>query len=301
MTPTTQQTAAAAPTSATVSRSRPQGSRRKANAQADDAAYHAPASSAAGTKRAAADKAEGEPRVKRKRVDGAAGVSASTSGNAGISVTSGPNAARKERLGSDGEASLVDFSTLPLSVLHEYLVQFDLVPDVDPSPLIADDPPPPSSLLRPRGHGRRHASTASPAPSLSITPANRPRRDVTGRRRSARLIEDERGSELSVVPILADGDDVHGMLAAVAQRHFREHAVKEVDTLASFMYAVRAKGESWRSTNFYIWPTDLMLAIVARMRTEPSVYRKYVSLINGCIWPSSTPSIVELEHTTNLG
>lgn len=33
------------------------------------------------------------------------------------------------------------------------------------------------------------------------------------------------------------------MLAHVVEKHFREHAVKEVDTLASFMCAVKAKGE----------------------------------------------------------
>jgi len=44
-----------------------------------------------------------------------------------------------------------------------------------------------------------------------------------------------------VLPVLADVEDVHGMLAAVAQRHLREHMVPEVDTLASFMCAVKAK------------------------------------------------------------
>lgn len=57
-----------AQSASTGSRSRPQA-RKKPN---DDAAYFGPplgATGAAGTKRQAADKAEGEPRVKRKRVD----------------------------------------------------------------------------------------------------------------------------------------------------------------------------------------------------------------------------------------
>lgn len=117
-------------------------------------------------------------------------------------------------------------------------MQYDLVPDVEPSPLAADDPPPPTALLRPRS--RRHADTASPGPAVPVTRANRPRREVPARRRSARLVEDS-GAE-PIVPVLADVHEVHGMLAQVAQRHFREHSVREVDTLASFMCAVKAKG-----------------------------------------------------------
>jgi hypothetical protein len=58
-------------TTATGSRSRPQA-RKKVN---DDAAYFGPLTGV-GTKRHATDKAEGEPRVKRKKVDATpAGVS----------------------------------------------------------------------------------------------------------------------------------------------------------------------------------------------------------------------------------
>ena len=138
----------------------------------------------------------------------------------------------------------IDFSRLPIEVLYRYLVQFDLVPEVDPSPLGPDDPAPPASLLRGRGHAPRLASTASPAPSLHVTPANRPRRDGTSRRRSTRLVEDDHGLEMVALPVLADVEDVHRVLATVAQRHFREHVVPEVDTLASFMCAAKAKGES---------------------------------------------------------
>lgn len=239
------QTTPVAPAGLT-SRSRPQAARKRAQPLADDAAYHGSTSvGGAGTKRVAAERVEGEPRVKRKRVDasGIASGSANMSMASGASLSASANAARRDRMGSDGEGklSLVDFSALPTSALHEYLVQYDLVPEIDPSPLTADDPPPPSSLLRPRIHARRHVSTASPGPSLPVTPANRPRRDLGSRRRSARLVEDDQMSDQSVIPILADLDELHTVLAKVAERHFREHTVKEVDALSTFMCAVRAK------------------------------------------------------------
>jgi len=229
----------ASATATTSSRSRPQPARKKAHQSADDAAYHAPASVSAsvvgaGTKRAAGERAEGEPRVKRKRVEPAGGTS-----GGGVGTSASASAAR--RMEADGRISLVDFTTLPTDALYRYLMQFDLIPEVDPSPFGPEDPPPPSALLRLRSHGRRHASTASPAPSLPITPANRPRRDPASRRRSARLLEDDRGSEPAVLPVLADVGDVHGVLATIAQRHFRDHAVRETDTLASFLCTVKAK------------------------------------------------------------
>ncbi|PCH33084.1 hypothetical protein WOLCODRAFT_134888 [Wolfiporia cocos MD-104 SS10] len=241
-TPKTQSAAPAANTTTAAPRARPPAARKKAHALADDAAYHAASGVAAGTKRAAVDRVEGEPRLKRKRADvsnaASSGV-AGASGGVGTSSSANANANRrdKDRMDGEGRISLVDFSALPTSALHEYLIQFDLIPEVDPSPLGADDPPPPSTLLRSRGHAR----TASPQPPLPITPANRPRREVGSRRRSTRLIEDDQSSELSILPVLADIDEVHGVLAAIAQKHFREHTIKEVDTLASFMFAVKAK------------------------------------------------------------
>ncbi|GBE78720.1 hypothetical protein BKA93DRAFT_730868 [Sparassis latifolia] len=225
-----QSVSATAP-AASSSRARPQGARKRAHVAADDAPYHAPASvsasaGGAGTKRAAGERAEGEPRTKRKRVEHVA--------NSGA-------AANARRIDGDGRISLIDFTTLPTAALYKYLVQYDLVPEIYPSPLGTEDPPPPSSVLRPHGHGRRHASTASPGPSFPVTPANRPRRDPVNRRRSSRLVEEER--EPAVMPVMADVADLHGLLAGIAQHHFREHSVREVDTLASFMCAVKAKGE----------------------------------------------------------
>ena len=70
---------------AAPSRSRAQGSRRKVNHAADDAAYHGviSASTLAGSKRSAAEKGDGEPRVKRKRLEPAGTPSSSMGGAAG--------------------------------------------------------------------------------------------------------------------------------------------------------------------------------------------------------------------------
>ena len=42
-------------------------------------------------------------------------------------------------------------------------------------------------------------------------------------------------------PLHSDVSEVGGVLATIAARHFREQEVKEVDTLAAFMCAVKAK------------------------------------------------------------
>lgn len=79
---------------ATGSRSRPQA-RKKVN---DDAPYFGPPAGV-GTKRHAIDKAEGEPRVKRKRVD-----ATPVGGNSG-GRKAGDKTAMQE--GSDSDVSLV--------------------------------------------------------------------------------------------------------------------------------------------------------------------------------------------------
>ncbi|KAJ7771934.1 hypothetical protein DFH07DRAFT_211506 [Mycena maculata] len=204
--------------SATGSRSRPQA-RKKAN---DDAAYFGPPTTT-GAKRHAADKVEGEPRVKRKRADPALAVATS-----------------RRDMDPDSRVSLVEFIKMPTPVLYRYLTQFDLVPPVYPSPLLASDPPPPAALDNPL---RQPSRAPSPPPA---TPANRPRRESKEqtRRRSSRLVEEEMSTR---PPILADLDELHSVLAGIAERHFRDMASingrEEVDTLASFMCAVeKAKG-----------------------------------------------------------
>ncbi|KAI0771050.1 hypothetical protein BD413DRAFT_604706 [Trametes elegans] len=222
-----------ATSAAPAPRARAQNSRKRA-AQADDAAYHA----AVGTKRSAGDRADGDrERTKRKRVD-ASGSAAATAAHA--------NAGGNANTDKDERVSLIDFTSLPTDALHRYLTHFDLIPDLDPSPLSVEDPGPPSSLLRPRshvpphGHALRQTSTASPGPP-PMTAANRPRRDPgANRRRSTRLVEEERLP--APPPVYGDIAEVDGMLAAIAERHFREQEVKEVDTLAAFMCAVQAKG-----------------------------------------------------------
>ncbi|KAH9855850.1 hypothetical protein C2E23DRAFT_866478 [Lenzites betulinus] len=214
-------------------RARGQNARKRA-AQADDAAYHA----AAGTKRGAPDRADGDrERAKRKRLDASAAsvgpqTHAGSSGNAGE---------REDRI------SLIDFAALPTDALHRYLAHFDLIPDLDPSPLGVEDPGPPVSLLKPKshlpphGHALRQTSTASPGPVPTGTAVNRARRDAGGsRRRSSRLVEEDRVPAPS--PVYGDIGEVDGMLAAIAERHFREQEVQEVDTLAAFMCAVQTKG-----------------------------------------------------------
>jgi Sin3 binding region of histone deacetylase complex subunit SAP30 len=132
----------------------------------------------------------------------------------------------------------MDFSTLPADALHRYLAQYDLIPAVHPSPLSAHDPPPPPSLLLERGR----SSSRAASPLAVSTPANRPRRESReqGRRRSSRLLEEEGRIR---TPVLADVAEVQNVLASIAQRHFESQVVKEVDSLASFMCAIKGRGE----------------------------------------------------------
>ena len=129
----------------------------------------------------------------------------------------------------------MDFSTLPVDALHRYLAQYGLIPLVHPSPLSVHDPPPPPSLLPSQGSSR------GGSPPAVITPANRPRRQSReqSRRRSSRLLEEEGWAR---TPVLADVAEVQSVLASIAQRHFEGQVVKEVDSLASFMCAVKGRG-----------------------------------------------------------
>jgi hypothetical protein len=49
--------------------------------------------------------------------------------------------------------------------------------------------------------------------------------------------------DASRVPVLADVDEVHKILAGMAERHFQEHSVvsgrEEVDILAAFMCKIK--------------------------------------------------------------
>ncbi|KAH9486719.1 hypothetical protein JR316_0000784 [Psilocybe cubensis] len=203
-----------------ASRSRNQA-RKKVN---DDASYFGPPVTAPGPsalKRQAIEKADGEPRLKRKKVEPnvlAMGVG------------------KKDVAEVDTRRSLVEFQKMSTPMLHRYMIQFDIVPGVYPSPLTAEDPPAPSSLA----DLEQQLSQAASPPAL--TPANRPRRDpkdAQTRRRSSRLLEEEPRHR---VPVLADVQELHGVLATIVERHFREmnsiSGREEVDTLAAFMCAV---------------------------------------------------------------
>ncbi|PFH54684.1 hypothetical protein AMATHDRAFT_72449 [Amanita thiersii Skay4041] len=204
-------------------RSRPQ-QRKKPN---DDAPYAGPSAasmaaasvSSQAAKRQAADRAEGEPRNKRKKMEVA---------------MNNQNRTILDQL-SEPKSSLVEFNKLSTMELLRYLTQFNIVPMVRPSPLLADDPPPPFVLANPIRDAPREVS-----PLAVATATNRPRREIKEpRRRSSRLLEEDMASR---IPILADIDEVHNVLASVAERHFRETLTvsgrEEVDTLASFMCAV---------------------------------------------------------------
>ncbi|KIJ59820.1 hypothetical protein HYDPIDRAFT_99917 [Hydnomerulius pinastri MD-312] len=198
---------------ASGSRSRPQA-RKKPN---DDAAYFGPPSTV--TKRQAVDRADGEPRVKRKRIE-----QARKTDKGGVDV--------------EDKSSVIlqiDFKNLPIATLHRYISHFNLIPIIYPSPLTAADPPTPSFLLDPT----LRQSSRGLSPLVIPTPANRPRREPKdqSRRRSSRLLEESE----TRTPVLADVAEVHTVLAALAEKHFQDHMINEIDTLASFM--VKTKGE----------------------------------------------------------
>jgi len=206
--------------------------RKKPN---DDAAYTGPSAAALGvagsgaqaTKRQATDRVEGEPRNKRKKVE---------------TIVNTQNRPVIDQL-SEHRTSLVEFNKLSITELHRYLTQFNIVPIVRPSPLLVDDPPSPATLANPARTVMRETSPGVPLPG------NRSRRE--GRRRSSRLADDESGR----TAVLADVDEVHMVLAGIAERHFREtlsiSGREEVDTLASFMCAVeKAKAVRVRAYQF---------------------------------------------------
>jgi len=120
----------------------------------------------------------------------------------------------------------VEFGRLDSKSIFNYISQHDISPNIQPSPMTAEDPPPPSSLVNPGNRAR----PMTPPPPPSTAAANRPRR------RSSRLVEDEIPVR---TPILADVAEFRSVIAAIAEDHFRELMImngrEELDTLASFM------------------------------------------------------------------
>jgi len=207
------------------SRSRPQA-RKRAH---DDAAYFGPP--APTTKRIAQERPDGEPRVKRKRVDPSSTAASRRADRAAAAASAAAAAAAPEE---SSTRSLIDLKALPDPVLYRYLSHFNLLPDIHPSPLLPDDPPSPHFLY---GTGRNNSRALSP--TVLPTPANRPRRDPKeqSRRRSSRLLEEA----LSRPPIMSDVADVHVVLAEMAERHLEGLSINEIDTLASFMVKTKCE------------------------------------------------------------
>ncbi|PAV21757.1 hypothetical protein PNOK_0171400 [Pyrrhoderma noxium] len=178
-------------------RSRQQGGRKKVLPPIEpDSIYRAESVSAplpGVLKRLAQDPSHGEPR-KRKRIEQAGAATSHAAGPSGVNLATPTNNSAHNHgvianATADGEPqqTLFEFSTLPTSALYRYIIQHDLIPTIYPTPLTADDPPPPSALLDPV----RMASRA-PSPDPTPTPANRPKRGKdTSRRRSTRLLEEE--------------------------------------------------------------------------------------------------------------
>ena len=164
--------------------------------------------------------------------------------------------------------------------MHEYLLRFDLVPAIFPSPLSQLDPPAPSMLLAEEVedeeealHLREHDDDparvpAPPSPASSrtptppVTPATRPRRltdaSISSRRRTSRFSDDDASSvgttkrrrSRARTPILADVGDVNAVLAAIAQRHFQDQHLAEGDAVSGFMAKLKRRPRT-RSVDAY--------------------------------------------------
>ncbi|KIY63240.1 hypothetical protein CYLTODRAFT_426263 [Cylindrobasidium torrendii FP15055 ss-10] len=215
------------------SRSRP-APRKKPS---DDAAYFGPSTST--LKRPATERPEPDNRVKRKRIDGP-----------------GTASGFREPLDMENRISLVEFEKMSTPTLYRYLMTYNIIPTISPSPLGPEDPPSPASLGLPPA-GRQPSPAASVASTVRDRDNNAKEKDANNnkdgkdkdvhaaRRRSSRLIEDDQPP--TRMPIRADVQELHSVLAAIADRHFRDSlsvtSREEVDTLASFMCAVeRHKG-----------------------------------------------------------
>ncbi|KAK7468450.1 hypothetical protein VKT23_002962 [Stygiomarasmius scandens] len=132
---------------------------------------------------------------------------------------------------SENSISMLDLSSVQL---HRYLDHYDLVPIIYPLPISAENPPPPHSL----------ANSHHLPPPPQITPANRPRRDF----RDTDFDPPEGHPFQTRAPILNDVQEVHAVLAGIAQKHFRENLTvsgrDEIDTLVAFISAVeRSKSQ----------------------------------------------------------
>ncbi|KAF9258280.1 hypothetical protein L218DRAFT_826259, partial [Marasmius fiardii PR-910] len=109
----------------------------------------------------------------------------------------------------------IDFPSRPSPFIHRYLNHFDLVPTIRPIPTSAEDPPPPYTFLNPHHYIHPPSRPGSPT---SATPVNRPRRTVASRSASTLTGQIPISARTS---ILADVAELHGVLATLAERHFK--------------------------------------------------------------------------------
>ncbi|KAF9651290.1 hypothetical protein BDM02DRAFT_3127045 [Thelephora ganbajun] len=224
----------------------PQSSTSRRKPKDDDAAYIG----ASGSKRPrdSADKTavpDGR-RAKRKKVQSV------------YDPTVSPSSTRRTQELAALPPSLIDFATLPREVVHQYLVQFDITPILHPSPISVLSPPPPEALLDPQ-HGQ---PMKFPSPTATgTTPANHstqrhhhhqlinPNRPTPQQQdhsifsakhyRSVDDDEDSTGPSSHRTATLADIADLDIVLARLAERHFRDESVHELDTLATFLALVK--------------------------------------------------------------
>jgi hypothetical protein len=149
----------------------------------------------------------------------------------------------------------VDFTTLPREVIHQYLVQFDITPMLHPSPISASSPPPPGALLDPQhaqpikfpsptAMGTTTADHNAPQQQHQQINPNRqtPQHDnsiFTARHYRSVDDDDDLAGSSHRTATLADIADLDLVLARLAERHFRDESVHELDTLATFLALVK--------------------------------------------------------------
>ncbi|KAG8999397.1 hypothetical protein FRB90_012083 [Tulasnella sp. 427] len=147
--------------------------------------------------------------------------------------------------GEGEERALFDLSTLPLECLRKYMLRYELVPPMYPSPHTHHTPPLPSFLVNPPPP----PPPRSQSPPSQTTLANRPRRDLAkSSRRSTRLAEDEQFQaiyagvkETRGPPIRHDLWDMEKACADIAQRHWDERNVRESEVVEEFIWSIRSK------------------------------------------------------------
>lgn len=195
---------------------------------------------------------------KRKRVESSQGTTAmgdmgppsSSRQTKGQTAASGLTSHQETPAPGEGEEKPVfDLSTLPLECLRKYIIRYDLVPPMYPSPHTHHTPPLPPHLVNPPPP----PPPRSQSPPSQLTPANRPRRDLTkSSRRSTRLAEDEQlqaiyagVKETHGPPIRHDLWDMEKACSDIAQRHWDDNRnIRESEIVDEFFWSIRSKTRS---------------------------------------------------------